>query len=115
MWLDYFLNASEGSKAYINSAGFVLYSSVISLHEVKKKLLKENYDAEKVNVSVGFMKRRAMMVSVSEAICEKGASDAIEFKLAIADSIIYRTALENNAKLVTMDSDFKGLENVVMI
>ena len=115
VWLDYFLNASEGSKAYINSAAFVLYSSVISLYEVKKKLLKDKYEGEKIEKALGFMKKRAVMVDASGAICESGASDALKFKLAIADSIIYRTAIESNAQLVTMDSDFKGLDGVVMI
>ena len=60
VWLDYFLNASEKSREYVNSAGLVLYSSVISLHEVKKKLLKDSYDGEKINISLGFMKKRAV-------------------------------------------------------
>lgn len=115
IWLDYFLTGSERSRKYLDYNNFIVFSSVISIHEVKKRLLKDKYAAEKIDATLVCMKSKSIMLEVSEEISEKSASDSFELKLHASDSIIYRTALEARAELITMDSDFKGLKGVILV
>ena len=115
VWLDYFLNASDKSVKYIDSRNYSLLSCGISLHEVKKKLLRDKYPAGKISMSLRLMRAKSLIVEVSSDIFEKSAEDSVNLKLHTADSIIYRAAMESNASLVTLDSHFKNLEGVILL
>ncbi|MFH1240565.1 MAG: PIN domain-containing protein [Candidatus Diapherotrites archaeon] len=113
-WLAYFLGASKEVKGYIDTEATLLISSVLSIHEVKKKLLKQGVAKEAQN-AIDFMKENSIIIDVSDEIAEKAVNDCIEKKLHTVDSLIYRTAVENNAVVVTGDRDFEGLENVKIL
>lgn len=56
------------------------------------------------------MKRTA--INVDETLALQAAKFGHEFKLPLADAIIYSTALASGATLWTQNADFKGLEGV---
>ncbi len=115
VWLDYFLVGSKESKGYIEEKDLILFTSAVSLHEVKKKFLRLQKDEKLINDALDFIKNKSLIVEVNEKISEKSASDAITLGLTTVDSIIYRTAQEKNATLITMDADFRGKKNVKII
>jgi len=115
LWVDYFLNGSTESKSYIESGNYNLFTSSISLHEIKKRLLKEKYTSNSINQSLDFIKSKSIISDITEKICEQSAEDAVKLKLNTADALIYRTAQNQNALLVTLDYDFKGLKNTRVI
>ncbi|MEI7961441.1 MAG: PIN domain-containing protein [archaeon] len=115
IWLDYFLNGSKESKQYLESGEYFLLTSVISIHEIKRKLLKEKYELNIINNKLDFIKTKSALVDIEEKICEKSAIDAIEHKLNTADAIIYRSSIEQAALLITLDYNFKGLKGAKVI
>jgi predicted nucleic acid-binding protein len=52
---------------------------------------------------------------VDEALALEAADVALSRGLAMADAIVYATALRSGARLVTGDRDFEGLPDVVLI
>ena len=61
---------------------------------------------------MNFLKQRSNIIDVNTKIAEKAIEIYIEYKLATIDSIIYASAISNNAILITRDNDFRGLPNV---
>jgi len=115
VWINYFLGVDERTKEYVETDKYILFCSSISIFEVKKKFLKNGSTESDAFRALGLMKERCVVIDAGEEICEKSASDSVRHNLHFADSIIYRTALEHNAQLVTMDSHFKGLDGVDLI
>ena len=108
VWLDYFHN--QGYKEIIESDKIILTSS-LSLFEIKKKLIGDKEKIEKIKKSLDFIKIRSIIKDLNSDIAEKAAEISSEKKLPSADSIIYTTALLNNAILITFDNDFRNLNN----
>jgi len=52
------------------------------------------------------------VISLDTQIALDAASYGVQYKLPLADSIIYATTIKHNATLWTQDSDFKGLPSV---
>lgn len=80
------------------------------VYRVLRRSLAEREAAEDV-----LSLRRATVVSVDEPIALWAADISLSFRLSMADSIIYATALHYEAQLVTSDADFEGLPGVVVI
>ena len=55
------------------------------------------------------------LVALTESLALDASNISIEYKLAMADSIIYATANRYGAQLVTSDADFKDLPKVFYI
>lgn len=52
---------------------------------------------------------------MDDSLALEAADISLRQGLAMADSIIYATAIRHGARLITSDSDFKGLDNVLVI
>jgi len=114
-WLAYFQGEDTKLGELIEGVDNLLFTSVITLHEIKRKLKKRKTPLQRVEEVLSFIKDRSIMVDITPQISEKSADDSISNRLHTIDSLIYRSALENNAALVTMDHDFKGLKGVLLI
>lgn len=114
IWLSYFYAVSAEAKEIIESKAS-LFTSIISLFEVKRKLLLAGNSDEDIKRTLGFVKDRSIVVDISEKLAEKAAELSVEKGLHAIDAIIYTSALETKAALVTSDSDFKGIEDVQLI
>ena len=112
VWLDYFIN---GHHKNIIDSNEILIISVISLFEVKKKLIKIKVAPETIAKSIDFIKKRSLIIPINDDIAEKAVDISIEKNLPAIDSLIYITAIKNNATLFTLDNDFKGLKNAVLL
>ena len=114
-WIEYFLTSKQEIKQIVESNKFILVTSALSIFEVKRKLLKDCYQTKGIVSAIKFMKVNSLVKDISEEICEKAAEDCHKKGLHMADGIIYRTALEESAKLVSLDSDFKNLTNTLIL
>lgn len=113
-WLEYF---TDGTNAKIFAPAIEdsdkLVVSVINLYEVYKKVMTErNENAAKEAAGI-LMRGRVLEVDASIAV--RAARLSCEFKIPMADSLIYVTARMNNAIVWTQDYDFKDLEGVKFI
>ena len=87
-----------------------LFSSVISLFEIRKYLTREAGEAAAQEL-LAFI-RNYPVIAVTVDLALHAASLSAVHQLAMADALIYATTLANNATLWTQDVDFKELPDV---
>lgn len=110
VWIDYLIKGSFKEK--IEKATVFLLSS-LSLFEIKRKLLKNQYlKKEEIDEKIMFIKKKSIILNIDENIADKAAEIAEENKLGAADALIYTTSLLNNATFLTLDNDFRHLDKV---
>ena len=112
VWIAYFFNGK--CTEFIDSEEILLLST-LSLFEIKKKLAKSKIEGSKIMKSMEFIKKRSLVVPVSGHIAEKAVDLSLDNGLPIIDSVIYATSVLNNATLITLDNDFRGLKNVIIV
>ena len=112
VWIAYFLT---GSFKELLEEDEMFFLSVLSLFEIKGILIKKSVPLEKVATSLGFIKKRSLFIDVNAEISEMAAEVSIKHKIPTIDAMIYASALKNNATLITLDNDFRNLENVNIV
>lgn len=110
-WLEYFTDSKNARyfAPIIENTGDLIVS-VINLYEVYKKILAEKNDNSAIQ-AIALM-QQSKVIDITEPITIFAARLSIDFKLPMADSLIYATAKIHDAIVWTQDSDFKNLENV---
>ena len=101
-------NAKAFTEA-LQPSEFIL-SSVISLYEISKYVTREAGEADAQEV-LAFI-RNYPVIGVTDDLALHAADLSAIHQLAMADALIYATALANNATLWTQDVDFKDLPDV---
>ena len=110
-WLEYFSdskNAEYFAPIIENTEDLIV--SVINLYEVYKKVLVEK-DNNFAIQAIALM-QQSKVIDITETIAILASRLSVDFKLPMADSLIYATAKTNDAIVWTQDSDFENLENV---
>lgn len=110
-WLEYLTdskNAKFFAPAIENTNELIV--SVINIYEIYKKVLIEKDENTALQV-VGLM-QQAKVIDFTPSLAVQAAKFSYDFKLPMADSIIYITAKINDAIVWTQDIDFKDLEGV---
>jgi predicted nucleic acid-binding protein len=113
-WLEY-ITGDENADAFgtIFQGGAQVLVPTIVLYEVFKILLLRAGKTE-ANVFLSQALRRTV-VDLTETIALAAASLSIDYKLSMADAIIYATARAHQAELFTSDAHFSGLPGVTLI
>ena len=111
LWLAYFFN---GNGKEIIESDQILLLSAMSLFEIERKLHKEKVPLAQVRKSMDFIKSKSLVIHVTADIAEKAVLISLKHNLAAIDSIIYATALNQLAILITLDNDFRGLQYVLI-
>jgi predicted nucleic acid-binding protein len=114
VWLEYL---TEDTKAdlvapYLEGETTVLVP-VLVVYEVRKVLLtRRSKTLGDIFISEVF---KHVIVPLEEMLAMKAADLSVLHKLAMADSIIYATALSHDAPLITTDAHFAGLLGVSIV
>ena len=110
-WLEYFKNSEVGNlvSCAIEDLNFLLVPS-ITLYEVFKKLLIEK-DEDSALLAIAHMKQ-GIVINLDPDLSIFSAKIGKDYKLPMADSIIYATAKKYNCILWTQDKHFKDLEDI---
>ena len=114
-WLSYFLAENDLSKRFIEGGNHLLMTSVLSIFEVKRKMLMKNFKERKIDEFLNFIKSRGLIIELDEEVCRNAAAISINHKLHTVDSLIYSSALLNNATLISGDNHFEGLDKVMIL
>lgn len=101
-------NAARFSKLLAKPGSII--TSTISIYEISRYTTRVA-DEEASADFIRFIQQYTISPVTTE-IAELAAAIAAKHKLAMADSIIYATALIHKATLWTQDSDFKGFPHV---
>jgi predicted nucleic acid-binding protein len=110
-WLEYANKSPIGYavKSVVENAEELLVPALV-LYEVFKKTLAVQGE----EYAIEFLKqmRQGRLISCDETLCIEAVYVSRQYKLALADSIIYATTLHFDAVLWTSDKHFQGLLNV---
>jgi len=115
-WVEYL---GDGPKAvefasYLDIPESVLLPTTV-VYDVYKKLLRERHSelAQRfLSGAHGFYER---LIPFDVVIAELAAKVSVETKLPMADAIIYASARQYRALLITSDSHFNGLPWVTIL
>ncbi|HLC36258.1 MAG TPA: PIN domain-containing protein [archaeon] len=114
-WIEYFFTGKKELIDYVESGEFSLISSVISIYEVGKKLVFEKYSEKEINDALNFIKENSLLIYVDEELAEDALKIYAKYKLHMADSLIYATALKTDSTVITLDNDFKKLNKTIFL
>jgi predicted nucleic acid-binding protein len=114
-WIEFFKGSKAGKKVknFIENSDIVVMSA-ITMAEVYRWFLRSYTEAD-AEEARGVMREMCFTVPVSEEIAVDAARIKHRKKWGLGDSIIYATAKQEKAKVLTGDPDFKGVKDVVFI
>ena len=111
-WIEYFNDTAIGEEVAPIAENFpLLIVPTIVLYEVRRKLLTESEDLYKISEAIRLMQLGKVIVLDSN-LSIKATDVSRQYRLAMADSIIYATAIQHNAILWTADKHFKDFPRV---
>ncbi len=114
IWLEYLTDDSKADLVvpYLEEQITVLVP-VLVVYEVRKVLLtRRSKTLGDIFISEVF---KRVIVPLEEMLALKAADLSVIHKLAMADSIIYATALSHSAPLITFDAHFADLPGVTIL
>jgi len=111
LWIEFFAG-TKLDASIINTVKNTekLYVPVICLYEVRKKFINDN-DIEKADLAVDIM-NIGKVIDIDSEIVILASTFSKQYKLPMADSIIYATAKIYEAEIYTQDIHFANLEQV---
>jgi predicted nucleic acid-binding protein len=110
-WVEYFAGTAAGnivSETIENTDDLIIPS--ITLYEVFKKLLLETTEDDAL-FCIAHIKQ-GKIINLNDELSLLASKISIEYKLPMADSIIYATNLKYHCVLWTQDRHFLGLNFV---
>ncbi|MDR2971831.1 MAG: type II toxin-antitoxin system VapC family toxin [Bacteroidales bacterium] len=111
LWLEYFAGTLENNAIIAAVEDFANQRvSIICIYEVYKKMLTDKDETAALAATM-FM-QNATVITATIQIAEFAAKISKQYKLPMADSIIYATAKISNAVLWTQDEHFENLDGV---
>ena len=113
-WLEFFVDGPLARKYenYLSNPSEVVTPTIV-LYEVYKKIRRERSEEEALVAAAQIQKTR--LAPLTETIALAAADISLEHRLAMADSIVYATALSHRAQLISSDADFAQLPNVTYL
>jgi toxin FitB len=113
-WIEFFTDGRNAAKygSYLEKTSSVITPTIV-LYEVFKLVKRERTEEEALLAAAQMQKTR--IVPLTDSLALAAADVSLEFRLAMADSIVYATARAENAELVTSDSDLGGLPGVTFL
>jgi toxin FitB len=107
-WLEWFSDGrmAEAYGEHLQAGEEILVPAVV-LYEVYK-ILKREVGEEKALLAAGHMKT-SRVVPLEDVLALQAADVALRHHLAMADAMVYATALMYECPLYTSDTDLQGL------
>jgi predicted nucleic acid-binding protein len=113
-WIEWILDSTLGQQLSdrMPEPSDCIVPTIVQL-ELSKWLLREQ-DEDALNNFIAYT-MLCNVVSLDTSVARRAAEVAMQHKLATADAIIYATALQHEADVLTCDAHFMGLENVIYL
>lgn len=107
-----FLNDEANADIFAEPIGNIrkLFVPTICMYEIFKFVKLKEGEMEAIKISAQL--KQGQVLPLTETIALEAANISINYKLAMADSLIYASAKIANAIVWTQDEDFKGLPGV---
>jgi predicted nucleic acid-binding protein len=113
-WIDFFTGGplAERYASYL-SPRYQLITPTIVLYEVYKKIKRER--GEETALLFAGRLSATQVIPLTDSIAFLAADLSLRHSLAMADAIVYATAKDQEAEVITSDSDLKDLPGVVYV
>ena len=113
-WIEYLAGRpnADAFALYIEGDD-PLVTSVIQVYEIYK-VVRRDISEERAIESVSAL-RATRIEPLAESLALEAADISLEHGLAMADAIIFATAIKHEADIITADADFEGLPGVTLI
>jgi predicted nucleic acid-binding protein len=113
-WIEYFTGGENAGRygSYLEASSKVVTPTVV-LYEVYKLVKRQRTEEEALLAAAQIQKTR--LVPLSDSLALAAADVSLEFRLAMADAVVYATARAEEAELVTSDADLRGLPGVTFL
>ena len=112
-WLEYLTDdVNAGLFAPYIEGEFVIMVPTVVIYEVYKKLLTES--GQTTADSFASEAARRTVLPLDGVVAIGAALTSSDHHLAMADAIVYASAVAQNAPLITGDTHFRGLPRVVI-
>jgi predicted nucleic acid-binding protein len=113
-WIEFFSGGPLAARyaSYLKDPARLITPTVV-LYEVYKKIKRQRGE-EAALMAAGQLKGTEL-IPLTDSIALLAADSSLQHGLAMADAIVYATAKDLNARLVTGDADLKDLPDVVYI
>ena len=110
-WIEFFIDGllADRYAAYL-SARYEVVTPTIVLYEVYKKVKRER--GEETALSIAGRLNATRVIPLTDSIAYLAADLSLRHGLAMADAIIYATAQDQGAEVITGDADLKDLPGV---
>ena len=107
-WIEYFTDGTLAGRfaPHLENIAEVTTPTIV-IFEVYRVIRRERSEEEAMEAVAQMQKSR--VVDFDQFLALSAAELSIEHKLAMADAIVYATAMTEGIELVTADSDFEGL------
>jgi len=115
IWIGYLLGDLPESREIIDSPENTLFTSIISVHEIMRKLERRGLAEKEAEEAVRFMEENSVIVNISMEAVKKSVGFCFEYGLHTIDSLIYSSAAGMNAVLVTADSHFRNVPRTTIL
>lgn len=120
-WVEYALNGPEADKVkdlLENTKEAFTPASVIA--ELNESMLKNKVEKRIMSQVIEFIRSRSLVVAIDSEIAELAGKINFDHKKKIKnwgmlDSFVYAVSTSKNAKVLTGDPHFKGLDNVIYL
>jgi len=113
-WLEFFIDGPLANRyaEHLADLGQILTPSIV-LYEVYKKIKRERSEEDALIAVAQIEKTRIVPLTTTVALT--AADLSLEHRLAMADALIYATAILHQVTVVTSDPDFMGLPGVIYL
>ena len=113
-WIEFFVGGplAERFAAYLAPRYWVITPTIV-LYEVYKKIKRER--GEETALVFSARLSATDVVQLTESIAYVAADVSLRHGLAMADAIVYATAKDQEAEVITGDADLKDLPGVVYV
>ena len=106
-WLGYFLGNMPAAKKIIDTSESILFTSIISIHEIYKRLKTLGKTEKETEKAIKFIEDNSIIVNLNKEIAISAAGYCSKYGLHTIDSLIYSSAIAMETTFITADSDFK--------
>jgi predicted nucleic acid-binding protein len=113
-WIEYFAGGplAERYGSYLLRPAELITPTIV-VYEVYKKLRRER--GEELALRMTARLTATEVIPLTESIALLAADVSLQYGLAMADAIIYATAQDQEARVLTSDADLKDLPGVVYL
>ena len=113
-WIEYFSGGplAERYGSYLGRPAELITPTIV-VYEVYKKIKRER--GEELALRVTASLTATEVIPLTESIALLAADVSLQYGLAMADAIIYATARDQEARVLTSNADLKDLPEVVYL